>query len=291
MRRITFFAATITPLFFMPSMVHSQTPDSLPTMVPAEFVELLWGPTMLGGRTELLVGRLPDELAATVDFGSTERVIGSVRSRLVTIGAAVTAGGREVVQDAWDAKLRVAGWTPHVSELPEQRGFATEQAVGRGNGNAYCSSADRMLTLTTRGHRGDSTVVMLALTGEIGTTPCTRDVATSREMVLGESPVPILRAPVEAQQRGSGGGGGGYEWDSHARLRTELAPGALLGHYGTQLLEQGWLPITQSIADDVAIHVSRKTDDEGEAWQAVLYVTVRPDGERDLYLRVTGGRR
>ncbi|MGH7505274.1 MAG: hypothetical protein ACRELX_06470 [Longimicrobiales bacterium] len=103
-----------------------------------------------------------------------------------------------------------------------------------------------------------------------------------------DSPVPTLRAPEAAVSRGSGGGGGGDEWDSHMRLETELTPSALIGHFALQFMEQGWQPVTQTLADDVAIHVFRKTDDEGVAWQAVLYATLLPNGERDLYLRVTG---
>jgi hypothetical protein len=279
-----------TLLLTVPQTARSQAQDSTQRMVPAELVELLWGPGMWGGRTELLVGELPEELASAADVGANARVVGSTRSRAFTLGAVVMAGDRQAVREAWDAKLLAAGWTPHEEPREVEGGFARD-VPETGLARAYCSPDDRMLNVTTRARSGDSVVVMLVLSGEVGMSPCGLDVQSSVRMRGLDSPVPTLRAPVDAQQRGGGGGGGGGEWDSHARLRTDLDPGALLGHYAIQLLEQGWQPVTQSVADDVAIHVSRKTDDDGVAWQAVLYVTLAADGERDLYLRVTGGRR
>src|SRR5690606_25169492 len=134
----------------------------------------------------------------------------------------------------------------------------------------------------------DSTLVVFTLSGTANLgAQCGEDLPTSAPMQRMDSPLPVLRAPEEARQGRSGGGGGYDEWDSHVELRTAMTPGALVGHYAAQFLEQGWQPATQTLGDDVAIHVFRRTVEDGGTWQAVLYVTLLPDGRRDLYVRAT----
>jgi hypothetical protein len=69
-----------------------------------------------------------------------------------------------------------------------------------------------------------------------------------------------------------------------------MTPAALIAHYAAQLLAQGWRAGVQAESNDVAIQVFRMTDANRVAWQSVLYVTLLPNGQRELYLRVTRDR-
>lgn len=264
--------------------VHAQTPDSTQQTVPAELVELLWGPGMLGGRPDLLVGRLPDDLAAAIAPGPDVRIVGSIVSRLATIAAVTMPGDRDRARDLWHEKLVAAGWRAEEPMQEPAGGFEQESPFTRDG--SYCSPDDRALRFAVRGHRGDSTLVMFTMSGEgnLGM-ECGAERQSMAMMRRMESPLPVLRAPGDAAQGRAGSGGGYDEWDSHAELRTDMTPAALVGHYATQFLEQGWQPVAQTLGDAVAIHVFRKTDDERNVWQAVLYVTLLPDGRRDLYVR------
>ena len=274
----------------IPGAATSQAPDSAPAMVPVEFVELL-SSTMFSAPTELVVGELPAAVAAIGDAGSVGRVIGGLRSRYLTVGAVVMPGTEESARATWDEKLRAADWTAREREAPAWRGgFEREPAIDSRR-TSYCSSDDRMLMVSARAIGSDSTVVLLSTTDAGGTSPCSSPPMHFASGDPGESPMPILRAPEAAVQRFAGTGGGSGDWSSHARLRTERTIGSLLAHYASQMLGQGWQPIAQSVADEVAILVSRKTDDEGQRWQAVLYVALLPAGDRELHLRITGDRR
>jgi hypothetical protein len=271
----------------VPAAAHAQAQDSTPPIIPAEFLDLLWGPgTMGAGRPELIVGLLPEQLATDLRPGAGVRVVGSVTSRVFGMGAIVVPGGRDAAREAWSAKLLAAGWVRQEQMQRPEGGF--EQESPYQPSASFCSADDGMLSLATRRHRGDSTAVVFMLSGEAGMgSPCAPDPPSSGMMIRVESPAPILRAPEGAGQGRSGGGGGGGGWDSYTRLRTDMTPGELIGHYAPQFVEQGWQPVTQSLGEDVAIHVFRKTDDEGFAWHAVLSITLLENGERNLHLRLT----
>ncbi|MGH7466010.1 MAG: hypothetical protein ACREK1_12590, partial [Longimicrobiales bacterium] len=238
----------------------------------------------MGGQAQAVVGRLPERLASDMEPLTRARIVGSMISRRFSVSAIVLPGTTAAARPRVVTRLVESGWTEE--PMPRQRsgGFEVAEEPERAAHASLCSPDDDNIQVSVRGHRGDSAVVLLSLIS--GTYSSCRVTDLERRQPYAEAPMPALRAPAGAQHRGGGTGGGPMEAYARTRLRTDLTPAALTAHYAPQLNAHGWNDVAQSVTDDVAIHVFGMTDENAEAWQGVLYVTLLPDGDRELYLRI-----
>jgi hypothetical protein len=280
------FTIAAAALLTWTTALHAQRPE--PDSVPIEFLRMLWlSPVMSGDEAEVAVGRLPDRLATELRPLADARVVGSMISRRFSVSAMVLPGQRAEVHERVLARLIEAGWTRRPEPARRSGGFEMAER-GRETPVSLCSPDDHNLQLTADRHAGDSTVVSLVLVS--GMVSSCGDPELTPRPPYREAPIPALQAP--AGSRHGGGGSGGSAWESYtaARLSTDMTPAALIAHYAAQLLAQGWRAGVQAESNDVAIQVFRMTDANRVAWQSVLYVTLLPNGQRELYLRVTRDR-
>jgi len=281
MRTLRFVTVTIV-ILATPAWAVAQV--TLPDSVSIEFVQLLAFMPMMSRQAEVAVGRLPERLAADLHPVVDTRVVGSIGSRDLSVGALIASGQPREVEQRIAEQLGAAGWTRR-PEVAESRGGFQSEPRQRWP-TALCSPDDYSVQVTATAYTNDSSVVRLTLGREDMGISCRESEPTTTPFEL-DLPIPILRAPPGTEHRGGGSGGGGDDGHAEARLRTEMSPGSLLAHYARQMIEQGWQPITQATSEDVAIHVFRMMDANGVAWQSALYVTVLQNEDRDLYLRLT----
>jgi hypothetical protein len=149
------------------------------------------------------------------------------------------------------------------------------------------SPDDHSMQLVVTSHAGDSAAVRVFLGHDGPGVPCNDAELMSFRSPSDEVPIPALHAPTGAQHRGGGTSGGHMEGSAHSRLRTNVEPSALLEHYAVQMIDAGWQAGPQTASTEAALMAFHMTDDSRVEWRGVLYVMALPNGDRDLYLRIT----
>ena len=87
------------------------------------------------------------------------------------------------------------------------------------------------------------------------------------------SPIPALRMPSGASQRGGGGSGNdGNHWHSTTILETPLTAVQVADHYQQQLVAAQWQLLQQESSEKAAWSRWRLQDEEGDGWSGMLIV-------------------
>jgi hypothetical protein len=230
-----------------------------------------------GAAPELLVGRVPPEIAPELPLPRGARVLGSVRHAWgVTVLATATAGP-DSVREALARDMAARGWA---------------SAAERGPGGlrpaptlfplALCRGDTAEVHVTTARRAGGPTDVRLdfrtgerlSCGGRFGH-PGPPDPAEMPEM-------PTLYAPPEpggatpaACARGERGGWGG-QMSMSMDVPTDLSAKALLGYYTRQLEGAGWAGAPGGAGTAVGTWVRREAS--GIMSRATLSITDAPDG-------------
>ena len=270
--------------------IHPLTAQAPPEMVSIEFVRMLTLTPVMGGIPEVAVGRLPDRLASDLAPGPDTRIIGSMISPRFSVSALVMQGRSADVQERLVARFVEKGWKRLATAPAQPRGgFETEPRRERGP-LTLCSADDHNVQLNVSSYRGDSAAVRLFLgRGGYGASCVDAELASSTPPSE-QAPLPALHAPAGTVHRGGGASINSREGSADGRLRTDMEPAALLDHYATQMTAAGWQAGARTTSAEVALQVFRKTGDSRGNWQGVLYVIAVPNGERELYLRMTRER-
>lgn len=283
--RTTRIAPIITLAGFLVAAGTLRAQAVNPPMVPLELVQTLaFTPFADAASPDVLVGRLPDDIADVVAVPADGRIIGSLVFRHNAVSAVAVPGPEQAMLDSTKARLMAAGWTKY--DPPQQRGFASNRYMR----TTYCLGDT--LSLNMRGGRdpdGGRSVLFVSASSRTASICRTQQPATSRR-TAGPSLIPSLTPPEGSMASGSGAGSGSGEEYARARVRTDLSAAQLIEHYDAQLQAAGWTLIQRLTADDAAVATYRVTDPEGAAWQGVL-TAATPSAEsatspRFLSLRV-----
>jgi hypothetical protein len=238
------------------------------------------GPTSV----DLLVGSLPESIAADVPTSPDWRVVGS---------ALYSRGGRPTLMEAvidapnsfgefvgpFQRDCVAIGWSVLEPTGPMHGGFVSAE---QGDGRAFRREGQGpVLSIQGVSREGMATDVRLRLDWDaaayLSRTPHMRPDGAER--------IPLLTAPAGARLQRQHGGGGSGHWSSESTIRTDWSAGELEAHFAEQLARAGWRRVGGSIDDTVGWSAWQLPGDGN--WQGLLLVLAafRP-GERSLTLRV-----
>ncbi|MFL5384768.1 MAG: hypothetical protein ACJ8GN_19770 [Longimicrobiaceae bacterium] len=255
--------------------------------VPLELVRTLFTHPGADGEEplEFVVGRLPPVLASA-PLPAGARVVGGVDRGGRATGAVEVAGDLRQALDGYAAVLEGAGWRPQVRWVfvaPKGPAPPMEYCDPDGRfvrvGGTPLRDGGGYVTLETDGSGRNPNVVV-----EVGPADrCYRPPTDWKDI-----PLPVLGAPEGAELHlGPGGGGGSaHAWGATVRLRTTLAPAAVVAHYAALLRQAGWSILPPAGDPDAAAATGELRDARGRTWRALLAAMAVAPGERDVLVRV-----
>ena len=241
---------------------------------------------------QLLVGKLPDNLAIPVPMPENSRVLGALIRGPESIDVILdSALPPAAVMSFYKESLAASGW----NELDEMRpamhegGFVHTGFRAFENHATYCKGPDGpAFTVNAYERKQGLTDVRLDINFGNEYSPCGQPNRMQQRMAYHHmrNLIPPLEPPKGAKQQGGGGGGGGDSWHSSATLDAETPLEALATHYAAQLLRGGWTQNDAGIAGPLAWSTWTFQDEDNEPWNGLFLILKRPGKERQYFLEV-----
>jgi hypothetical protein len=230
----------------------------------------------------LLVGELPPDMPVELPLPEDGRLLGSFIQEHPILAVDTGLTGADVI-DFYLEQLGAAGWTEQERFLPHRGGFVHSSSFDRQMATFF--SPDERYTMSMMAapaSHGRTTVQLTLTTDTEGFRP--RQMPQGRDVM---AVLPPIRPPRGALQMPEGGGGGPDQVTSSARLDTDLDLTAVSTHYLAELERAGWRRLDAGTSGPAAWSAWSFADEEGAAWQALLFILQRPgrSGKYALTLR------
>ena len=255
----------------------------------------------LGAAPELLVGRVPPDLAPELPLPQGTRVLASVRHGWGVTVLATAAAAPDSLREALTRALTARGWAPAAEDGPgglRPAPTLLPLALCRGDTAevramiALRPGAPTDLRLDYRA--GERSACGRRFDRPFGRRGPPEADEMPQMPTLYAPPVPAGAAPGACApgERGGWGGWGG-QMSTGMDVPTDLSAEALLRHYARQLEGAGWAGTPNGTGAAVGTWIRR--DASGVAARATLSITDAPDGApcRNVQLTMTrapGGR-
>jgi hypothetical protein len=240
---------------------------------------------------KLLVGSVPERLAAEIYVPKEARIIGSlVREETDATIVLNTKASPEKALSEYEQILSSRGWEQFRREMDARPGgFLPAEARNYWSSyRVFCREKARA-SLTIRANPRPDQTTDLYLTysekGERSLCNQTRGIMRARllpggrgEQPFGHDLIPPLYAPEGATSNQMGGGvGSPRSQNQFITLNTKLSASELLSHYGEQLEKAGWKPINRSVEGKTAWQSWNVQGDAEDPLQAFLLIIELPD--------------
>ena len=283
------------------TLLAQREPLRQATAVPVELASLLAaaGGFPASGEPQILVGDIPGFAAERIHIPEGSVVLGSAFLGTTMVAIVQTLEGAELPVAQLEAELMKKGWKKPVMPTSQMGGFRPAPTPSSGAAGAagsqwplrFCAGQES-LTLSRGAPRQGKQPLIIRMSTGTGYGICNPpQMGSNRRQV----PLPTLYNPEGATENrdmmsfgecttarpnynNSNGTG--------ARLRTAMAPEAMLEHYGRQLQDSGWT------AEGTTTNVGRRwtrVDTAGKTIQARLNVTTASENPtcRELQLMVS----
>ena len=243
-------------------------------------------PGMLPTDVEVLLERLPDDVAADLPLPHGARLLGSARrtqkvDRQPHLEAVMDVDGEPApIVIAYESQLIAQGWTRFDTPSPPRGLF---QAVEAASQSFRRSGEGPVLTVGAFSRDTGPCDVRIQLDWDLP-----RHLGRPHRSGLpAMERMPSLRPPAGVMVSGGGFGGSDEGWTAHAIARTDLGVSDLESHLSVQLTDAGWSRLGGSVDDVVGWSSWRAPGDD--AWTGLLLV-LRPAGpdQLTLMLRLEG---
>jgi hypothetical protein len=232
--------------------------------------------------TELIVGRLPDEMPADVPILEDSQVIGALVSEVMGYKGYIVILGSdfppEQIYDLYDARLRAAGWDkPDWDSFLGRGGFTAGHSIHRMFAYYKGDEGPTLHVLAYDVADGSSEVRL-----NLNTVPQPRQNREQMERMAQmhaftvEQIIPDLKPPRGGWQQPGGSSGGGNHWNSNTEMVTEQDASSVAAHYISQLEVGGWIRVGEGQQDGLAWSIWDYVDKEGEPWIGQLFIMERP---------------
>lgn len=228
------------------------------------------------GDPQILVGELPEWVAARVYLPPGSRVLGSAFIGSTVVGVVSVPTSSDTVLKDFERQLQQRGWKAPPPPPSYGGGFRpapTPSAARVARRFTLCGDGQTITAWISRQQAMSTTVVMrLSASGNAGV--CNPP-QYPRDMQ--RSPIPTLFDPegaTDARMARDCSPSFGMSNATSTRLRTTMSPEVLLEHYGRQLQDSGW-----ASARTVPTIVGRtwtRRDSTGAPVQVSLSVTTSP---------------
>jgi hypothetical protein len=256
--------------------------------IPRELAVALLGGT--GVIDDLRVGRVPDgfpgELIPAGVMVLASVVRGTESLTILRMPMAVPAA-----LDSSQSRLLRSGWTiaPPAAPAKPLRGFATPPepiAPGSSTTRQLCHGTTR-IRLTPQPQRADTTQLTISLvSGGNGAAACNA-AARGYPPSIDNPLLPLLSAPPNSKYDDNAWTGVPTEFNTHARLTTELSAPLVARHLVSQLSAAGWTQVDSSSAGGLEARSFRFSEANGRQWIAILSILTSKE-ERTMQLFLTG---
>lgn len=225
--------------------------------------------------TALHVSRIADGLPAAI-VPAEATVLGSLGRLTQSTTILALPHPEDEARRLMQERVRASGFTPFAPAEPRQRGFVSSGVAMRPAG-AYCRGDESLLLLVRGRELGRSLVWLSHSKGRVDGGLC-RVPPPSPRNFMDDLPVPALFPPDGFRSEGGGSGGGGDAYSLTARLIGDGTSEAVVRHYTTQLVADGWSATERTSTDGAAYQLLRREKDGTLAWSAVL-LAVGPAGQ------------
>lgn len=220
------------------------------------------------------VGAVPDSLRARLPVLPKAEVQMTLSNASETVLYLRTTTPREAVLAYYRQALPASGWTARMPDttMGRVRGFIAP--LPPVTGLDFCGSGDTTLVVFVPDKQNPYDVRLSMGTSGWACQPENRTASPQ------DLPFPTLVAPpgTKTHPGGSSMSGGcrgefcgrWAEGETRASLDTSETPAALVAHYATQLLAQGWTLVDTAVGARYALSGWRMTDADGLAWWGEL---------------------
>jgi hypothetical protein len=260
----------------VPMGTAAQTPP--PEMVPLEYVRVVAAPIFgVQAPPEMLVGSLPEALAAAVPVLADGRVVGSIVYPEWTTAVVALPEPVADVAATVEPRMSAAGWSRFA--VPQMRGGFLGSVP---SAMQFCrdDGDDALNVLIVENPAGGSYLRLMHSTGHMAGFCRMREQAT---MMPWPDLIPALDPPPGATVNSSGSTSGGPdEQHTTARVRSGLDAAALLDHYHAQLIRAGWTFVDRGTVGSVAVAAYDVSDGDGARWHGLLTARVTDGGAEAL---------
>lgn len=217
-------------------------------------------------KVRLLVGEIPPDLPLTLPLPPDAQVLGTQIIDQSNIQVVLDAPQPvDVILEFYRTQVTAAGW--QAVTMPWQHGFGHAMMA---NQLVFCQGRRGPALTVQVSPRPQGTDVRLQFQLDPRHSPCTM---RSALLQMPTSPIPALRMPSGASQRGGGGSGNdGNHWHSTTILETPLTAVQVADHYQQQLVAAQWQLLQQESSEKAAWSRWRLQDEEGDGWSGMLIV-------------------
>jgi hypothetical protein len=227
-------------------LAQGREPLKRPASVPTDLATALASTGFFGnnGDPQILVGSLPEWVAARVQLPPGSRVLGSAFIGSTVLGVVTVPTSSDTLMKQFERELEQRGWTPPPTMPSRGGGFrpSLSAAIARAQRFTRCRE-NQVITGWISRQQAASTTVMLRMSDTGGNPSLCNPMQPQFQSDMERPAYPTLIDPSGASdasgcyRRYSGGTSG-----TGTRLKTTMSAEALLEHYGRQLQDSGWTP-------------------------------------------------
>ncbi len=288
------------------SAASAPSTEESPTPVPSDNSDLLRlvervfsGPHLTKAPT-ILPGQLPPDFDLTLPEGS--EVVGSVfiatQDGDTTQVLLDVPGEPEAAFSSIADALAGNGWQSRDESRGVEGGGFVSSPLGQFSFAIFCSETEGGYINVNAFPLGDGlTDLRLNLQTNVEHSPCDMELEQPRRVdnSCSDNLFPPLTTPPGVQQSGGGSGsgtssGGRRNFHTEAELGGSVSAEQVEAHYREQLTEADWTLLDSNTAGPSAWSTWQFTDDNGEAWGAMLLILKSPGAEDSLFAYLRASR-
>ncbi|MEM9922204.1 MAG: hypothetical protein AAF915_00360 [Cyanobacteria bacterium P01_D01_bin.50] len=292
MKKLHSLKLLVLPLLILKSVIIistlvavAESPNNDNEMVPRQIVERLLRLNRIdfyrGGKSQLIIGKLPDKLPVEIPQPLESQVLGSIiRGEYSYEIALDTPQSAAQVKSFYQNQLTDKGWKQQ-EDMSPKRAFAISASDIDENLNYCKSEKGPLLTLNLNQSENTPTEVSISLNTNESGSSCRFLI---RGLPFNFAKTPILKPPANTKVIPKPIGGFSSEMsNSMATLETQLNLQQLNQHYMNQMQKAGWekMPDTKNTQTTLSMWLLK--DKDNLKWQGIM--SIKPvEGKSGQYL-------
>lgn len=280
MNKLNFLTLILLPFIILlaiaiPSRVAVAEPanndnEMISTKVVERLLRLNRMDFYIGRKSQVLIGKLPDDLQVEIPQPSDADIVGSIKKGedFYEIALDVPAAATQV-KSFYETQLNQKGWKQQ-EDMSPKRAFATS-ATQIDENLSYCkSNKGPLLQLNINQPENNPTEVSISLN--------TDETNSSCRYLIGGLPfsfakTPILKPPANTKVTPKQVGGFSSEMsNSMANLESQLNLEQLNKHYISQMQQAGWTKMADAQNNQAAFSMWLLKDKDNISWQGMMSI-------------------
>ncbi|MBE9215599.1 hypothetical protein IQ247_23515 [Plectonema cf. radiosum LEGE 06105] len=270
----------------IPSYVTvAQPANNQDEMIPRKIVERLLRLNRVdyyrGGRSQLLIGKVPDNLPVEIPQPAQAEILGSIKRSedYYEIALDIPQSATQV-KSFYENQLTQKGWKQQ-EDMSPKRAFATSITQIDENLNYCKSEKGPALQLNLNQSEDTFTEVSISLNTNQSDSTCRYLI---RGLPFSFTKTPILKPPANTTVIPKPIGGFSSEFsNSMATLESQLTLEQLHQHYMNQMQQAGWQKIADTKNIQTTLSMWSLKDKDNNNWQGIM--TIKPiEGNQKQYL-------